>query len=264
MTPPTDSAGVPFDAAIHQAYADGTPRTTKEGRYFIKGRRKPRPGAAPKKAKRPAPVAKAAPTPEAPPPAPAPDTLAPELAAIPKASAADILGRPWPEPTIDDDAAAPEAPEESAAAPEEPTAAGSFIAPDAPPPPAAQDGAGLAFALVAIGETSARVGIDPTEWELKPEERAALAASVQKVLDKHGINPELSPEAELVLNIGAVTARRAPLPKTRAAIQRAFAWVGGFFRRPPRPAPAPAAAPANPPPAPANPHQEAEQTAPPA
>lgn len=260
--------------------ADGSPRTTKEGRYFIKGRRKPRPGAPPSKKGPPAP--KPAPKAEAPAPAaaaPAPSALPAELSAIPVASPADILGRPWPEPTVDD---APESPDATdpdpaptpadvgAAAPSsEPTPAGSYIAPDAPPPAAPIAAQGLAFALVAVAETSARVGIDPVEWELATEERADLAVSVQKVLDKHGIAPELSPEGELVLKLAAVTARRAPLPKTRAAIKNLFGWVTGLFRPKPAPlaetmrAPTPApTAPAPTAPTPDKPLGEAESTAP--
>ena len=37
-TAPKDSAGVTFDPAIHQAFKNGTPRKTKDGRFFTKSR----------------------------------------------------------------------------------------------------------------------------------------------------------------------------------------------------------------------------------
>jgi len=243
---PKDSAGVEFNPAIHQANRDGSPKLTNAGRYFLKGRRGPalkvspqgptvraKPAAAPRAkpaAPSPSPVKSAEPVTA---PTASADELPAALREIPRANVSDILGRDLPPVTV-----APEgegAPEVEIETEEAPPAAapaeGSYVAPDAPA--AAAEGAGLqseGFAALAVSvfETSARVGIDPDEWELKPEERADLTGSVCKVLDKYGIGGEVSPETELAVALIAVGVRRAPLPKTRSKLKE---WFGGMWAK---------------------------------
>lgn len=270
-----DKDGRAFDPAIHQAAGDGSPRINRAGFCYLKGRRKARNGkgkaqlAAKRAARANPPPAKPAPeTPEVKPPEPAP--AAP---AVPEGLPREIgLARPsdivaeMPPVTIDEptpgasqDPETPQDPDASYVAPDEPAPAGvadpAAGATAGAVPAADPQQAGLATMAVEVYEQTGRALIDAKEWEFEPPERAWMAGKVTAVLEKHGINPELSEEGELALCMGVIAMRRSHLPKTRAWLAGAWGWFAGLFA-PRKPAPK------NPPPQADKPRNEADQPAP--
>ncbi len=220
---PKDSAGVDFDPATHQAWKDGTPKTTKTGRYFVKGKRPP----LNRKGRTNPPLKKAPPgTPEIrppapvkPPPKPTPPGELPPLQMSP-ATEADILGD-FAKPTI-----RPGEPEPAAntpePAPEGAAPMASEVAADAPAPDV--NSTALAGAAVGMLEMTHRAGIDPDEWALKDAERQAGVERIQRALEKHGISPEISPEGEVMLWYASLWMTRMHREKSRT-------WLGEKIAR---------------------------------
>lgn len=254
MSTQTDSAGTVFDPALHQVRGGAPLVRKKDGRFVLKGKRTSRsapltnrqareleriaaakrydaeqaqtvPARADNTIERAAGAAQAAPRIDAG-AAPSGVPALPPLE-IAKATAEELLGE-FAEPTIAPGETAPSETEPAADAPDTPADDGqpapSTLGADAPPAPAPGQltNQGLAVAIVSAIETHARFGIDDAEWKFERAETDELAGSMQRILEKHDINPDLSPEGDFALKLGMMMYRRAPLPKTRA-------WLGGIW-----------------------------------
>lgn len=230
MTSPLkDSAGVEFDPAKHQHAKDGAPRTTKDGRFFLKGKRGPgakKSPAGPTAARDNLPAADSKSVAPAPSPSPVNPGELPPLTMQP-ATERDILGD-FAKPTIAPDAAEPVP--EAAPPPEGAAPLVSTVGADpaeAAPGAAADDS--FAVVCVTVAEDSARLTIDAQEWELAELERARLVAKLNAVFAEEGIGQNMSPKGALMAEIVAVCGRRMHKPKTRVWLVNAWGWLMGLF-----------------------------------